>query len=69
MNRRTSVDEWVSTIARIVGLIGLITFGLVWGFTGRIEPVLVMMSGGLYGIGQFGAAIGELRRPPEKGAE
>lgn len=64
MDRRSTIDEWVSTIARVVGLVGLIAFSVKWMATGRIEPTLVAAAGGLYGLGKAGEALAALRRTP-----
>lgn len=64
MDRRAAIDEWISTIARVLGLVGLVAFSAKWMATGKIEPTLVAAAGGLYGLGKAGEALAALRRTP-----
>lgn len=64
MERAQSIDQWISLAARLVGLAGLVAFGIVWITTNRVEPLLVAAAGGLYGLGKGGEAIALLRQPP-----
>jgi hypothetical protein len=64
VNRRTALDEWISTIGRFAGLVFLIVFGVVWILTQHVEPLLVASFGGLYGLSRGGEAIALLRRGP-----
>lgn len=66
MVRRQEFDAWLSTIARAIGMIGLIAFGVVWIVSDRVEPVLVTTAGILYGLGKGGEALATLRNGPGK---
>jgi hypothetical protein len=66
VNRRAQLDEWISVVGRLVGLVFLIVFGVVWVLTQHVEPLLVASFGALYGIAKGGEALALLRRaPPE----
>lgn len=67
--RRQTLDEWASTVARWIGLAGLVAFAVVWIVTHRVEPLLVGAFGGLYGLGNLGAAAAALRQPVTSGPE
>lgn len=69
VDRRTAVDGWVSTIARIVGLILIASFGVVWIVTAlqgnaQTDPVLVGAGLTLYGVGVLGRARALTDSPP-----
>lgn len=62
--RRTQLDAWVSTIARIIGLALLLAFGVEWILTQQSEPILVGAALTLYGAGAIGRARVLLNDPP-----
>lgn len=68
-SRQRQLDSWVSLAGRIVGLLGLVVFGIIWALEQRIESLLVAASGALYGIGKVGEAWSILRQPPPVSTE
>jgi hypothetical protein len=63
VNRRTALDEWISTLGRAAALLLLVAFGVVWILTRQVEPLLVAAMSTIYGIGRAASALVELRRP------
>jgi len=63
VNRRTALDEWISTLGRLAALLLLIAFGVVWIFTRQVEPLLVATMATIYGVARAASAVAVLRRP------
>lgn len=53
MNR----DALPPTVLQAVGLVGLVSLGVFWAVTNRLNPTLLATMGGLVGLGQYGGAI------------
>jgi len=65
-----SAQEWLALAPTVIGAVGLVTLGIFWMATGRVDQFLITTFGGLLGIGQGAQALAALKAPPrEKGEE
>jgi hypothetical protein len=56
-------------VLQVVGLAGLVAFGVFWGLTDRLSPTLLAAAGSLVGVGTYVRALAALPdvRPADSG--